>query len=355
MKKILLASTALVGAGALFAAASQPAQAFEVRLGGTVELEVRFSDNEDVSGEPDRGYAFKTDGDFAITGSDTSDTGILYGFRLDFIADGGDDDVAVDEAGLFFEGGFGRLELGSDDGAEDVMYLSAQSIAAGTGGIDGTLSAPDGAILIDVTDSSDATKVTYFTPRVAGFQFGVSFTPDTGDGNSDVITGDSNGDAENHVGVGLNYVGTFGGLDLGIAAVGSFGDFEGEDTDLFDDDEGDLESYAIGGTVGFAGLTFGAGYVHDEFADVDADAFDLGVAYGFGPVNTSLTGNYVDADDGGDSYIVVLSGDVQVLPGVTLRGDLAYTDFDTDADDDFFDDDDDEDAFSGIFAVLMSF
>ena len=54
------------------------------------------------------------------------------------------------------------------------------------------------------------TKATYFSPRFAGFQLGASLTPDTG-----IVSGtggcdtDNDGDFENVISYGVNYVGKF--------------------------------------------------------------------------------------------------------------------------------------------------
>ena len=84
-------------------------------------------------------------------------------------------DTSTDEAALFFSGNFGRWELGLEDGAEDVMFVGGPEAQAGTGGLDGD--APNLGV-IEMSDTDDAAKITYFTPRVAGFQLGASFTPD---------------------------------------------------------------------------------------------------------------------------------------------------------------------------------
>jgi hypothetical protein len=235
MKKTLLGSTAL--AGALVLAAPQ-AHALDVILGGFLGFEVigatedRLNGSFDKRGDDgrsDRGYQFATDTEVIVRAQGTTDGGTIYGAKIELEGDITTTQNA-DEVGLFFSGGFGRIELGADDGAEDVMMLDATTIAAGTGGIDGTIDVALGTS-VDINDSGDAVKATYFTPRVAGFQAGVSFTPDTGDqGDNERLTGNQNGNVQNVLGVALNYVGEFGWGDLGLSAGGGFGEGE-EDRD----------------------------------------------------------------------------------------------------------------------------
>jgi len=195
--------------------------------------------------------------------------------------------------------------------------LDAASIAAGTGGIDGDL--PINLTGAMIVDSGDAAKVTYFTPRVAGFQAGVSYIPDGGDDNED--EGAIDNDAENWFETGLNFVGEFAGLDVGLAAVGSFADAEAG---------GDIMSWQAGGTVGFAGLRFGASYGQDD-ADItggiarELDLITAGVGFGIGPANASVTYEYNDSDTLDEElHLFVLSADVGLMPGVVLKGDLGY-------------------------------
>ena len=170
---------------------------FEVVLGGSLETSVatasgdRLSDDED-----DRGYAFFTDAEIDIDAYATilDDVDIGASITLDANAD---ESVNADSAYLYTSNGFGTIEIGRTSGAEDDMALGADTIATGTGGIDG-----DTANLGDtqVENSGDAAKISYFTPRISGFQAGVSYTPDTGDEESD---NDDGFDLENHVGLGV--------------------------------------------------------------------------------------------------------------------------------------------------------
>jgi hypothetical protein len=56
-------------------------------------------------------------------GSCATQSGILYGSRIELEAGsdrGNESKAKVDGVGLFFSGNFGRIELGHEDGAEDV-------------------------------------------------------------------------------------------------------------------------------------------------------------------------------------------------------------------------------------------
>src|SRR3546814_18843321 len=60
-----------------------------------------------------------------------------------------------------------------------------------------------------------ATKITYFTPRLAGFQLGASFVPEYERDNNDLAAGDI---YKNGFAFGANFVETFGEFDIALAA-----------------------------------------------------------------------------------------------------------------------------------------
>ena len=119
-KKLLLGSTALVGAFALAA----PALAdIEVTLSGQVEFVGEAADDETIS--DGRGYFFAMDSETKIEAEGAADNGINYSAKveLEVDADGDGGDVNADETRLAFWGGFGRVEMGREDGAADTNSL----------------------------------------------------------------------------------------------------------------------------------------------------------------------------------------------------------------------------------------
>ena len=332
--------TALAGALLL---QSPQAWALDVVLGGSLGFEVigatknRLNGSFDKRGDDgrsDRGYQFSTDAEMVVRAEGETDAGLLYGAEITLEGDV-TTTAKADSVFLFFSGGFGRVELGASAGAEDNMRLAADTIAAGTGGIDGDLDTALGTEFA-VTDSGDAVKASYYTPRIAGFQAGVSFTPDTDDfGDNEVLSGNQNGEFENQVGFGLNFLDELDFGDLGLALVGSFGraeDVRDEETGLLESGDDDLASLGFGGLVGFGDLQLAGSYVR-AFEVGEGNLLSAGIAYAFGEVNLSLTYNgvFLDDDDEPDDAtrdVVVLSADTGLMPGVTLAADLGLALYD---------------------------
>ena len=143
--KLLLGSTALVSAGLLMSGAVQAQEArvggIEVVLGGFTEFGVAAGNKNTITnGGHDRSYTFYMDNELIIRANGATESGILYGSKVELeVGSGGigsSQSTAIDEVGLYFSGNFGRVELGREDGAEDVMYVGGEDAQAGTGGID---------------------------------------------------------------------------------------------------------------------------------------------------------------------------------------------------------------------------
>lgn len=279
MKKTLLASTALVGAALLAAPASAGTvgskDALSVTLGGTLWFSVSVYD-EDVSAGRGRGYRFGVnESEVYVKAQNTADNGITYGVDIELNA-GAADGSAADEAFAFLDSdSWGRLELGDQDDATNRMRLGSQNAHKGLGGPTGSLGttltlfgqsapAPYGGESIgaradwDNNVTGDATKAIYFTPRFSGFQLGASWTPDSGttSGTGGLVDADNDGDRENVLSLGANYVGKFGDVGVGISATGMWGD----DETATGAEDSDIEIWGVGGKIDFAGFTLGAHY-----------------------------------------------------------------------------------------------
>ncbi len=319
--KLLLGSTALVGAGFLLAGAPPAGAAgMQVKFSGNTEFEVLGATEDTLNETRNRNYSFFMDNQVDIEATATTDSGITYGSYLEIevgIGDGAaqNANVTVDEVNLFFSGNFGRVELGQQDGAEDVMFVGGEDAQSGTGGVDGDTA--NLATVINVRNTDDATKATYFTPRMAGFQLGASFTPDTTDNQGTK----NNSGVENSIGVGGNWVGAFGDIDLTLSAVGIVG--KGETIDDTNGSVGDVRDYSVGGLLGFGELSFGATW-GQLTKDDEARFINLGLEYSFGSASASLgySRNWIDDQD--NLNVFVVSADYGLMPGVTLEGDVSW-------------------------------
>lgn len=343
-KQVLLGSTALMGVAAF----AMPAQAgsvgskdaMSVTLGGELRFNTGFVD-QDVSAGRGRGYGFSVDeSEIKISAKNTADNGLEYGVSIELNA-AASDNSAADEAYAYINSDWGRIEMGDQDDASDRMAVHAYDILVGRQGADGdaddyiqfgtaTISAPG------FDSTSDDTKLTYFSPRIAGFQVGASLTPDSGvtSGTGGLTDTDNDGDFENVFGLGANWKGKFDEVEILVGVVGEFGDSE---TASGADTEGEIESVGVGANVTFAGFGFGAFYADlaekgisqaNRTAGRDAGSYyDLGVSYSTGPWGISLgyfSSTVSNVTGRADSDVELISLDVayDVAPGWELTGSL---------------------------------
>jgi outer membrane protein OmpU len=304
--------------------------------GGDID-NARF--DPDASTDPD----FFNDTEFHVLLAGKHDaTGIEYGARIELEGDTSRT-ANGDETWVYLRGGFGELRLGDEDGSADMdgAAVSAATLAAGTGGLDADVLDTFGAVrTIDPFGTSDATKIRYMSPAFAGFRIDASYTPnlseiDSGSDNGDLLaaTGVEAGEVVEGV---LAYKGKLGGLGLEASVGGLVGDIKDED----EVGGGDYWALQAGAVVEVFGVSFGGSYLTERVGGIDADAMTLGVGGEIGPVDVSLNyGQVLDSDgatlediETGESYEIVLSADVGLMPGLTLAGDIAY--FDNDAKDD---------------------
>ncbi len=144
-----------------------------------------------------------------FTGTGTTDGGLTATAVVKLDADNGN----IDEAYLTIAGGFGSINVGSDDNASNMHGNK------GTGGGYGGLGYYDtggytpASIGGPPNGGGDALGIRYSTPSIGGFQAGVSFQPETGQTTATSAKNDSN-----MIAVGANFSGDFAGTSVTVGA-----------------------------------------------------------------------------------------------------------------------------------------
>ena len=368
MKKGLLGSTALIGATALMAGAAGAAEAPTWKLTGNANFQIYNIDQNflaftsatgTISGFPatlvtatilpvasgqhqDHGWYFGVDeAELQLNVSGTADNGLSYGFKIEINANTTDGAVA-DEARLELSGSWGTLQLGDEDGAEDIMNYGGEDLMGATGGFDGDFD----DVLIRVRrviggvdamgiapsyptiagDTGDATKVTYYSPRFSGFQVGASVTPQPS------LAGDNfkmdSGLFEDHYGIGANYDNSFGDLRIRASAVYSAASSTITGVE-------DISAWSVGGIVGFGAFSVGANYTDNGDSvsvwgpNVESSYWDVAASFETGPIYLSagyFASERTISNDGapGDSTFttVSLTADYSVAPGLGVYAEI---------------------------------
>ena len=359
MKKILLGTTGLVGAALLATAAS--AETPKVTLGGFSDFQAGYANGADALGQ-DGDVAFRNDNEISVRVDGKTDAGLGYGavieLEADQSADINNEGINASRTFTYLEGGWGRVEMGGNKSAASTMRVDASTLAVATGGINGdwgqfinpsvsgaAVAPSSGGFITSaglqvehgVTDFAgdqstyNATKITYYSPRWAGFQLGVSYTPDVDAKGQDTgFAVDTFGDAWE---AGLGYETQFGD-NTKLAVSGTY---------LFADNEGlagsdDLQGWNVGALLGIWGFNFAGSYgdwtdgsIGIAAAGAEGDYWTAGVGYDMGAIGLSAT--YLDSTleaAGGDNDFsnLVLGADYKLAPGLTPYAEVALFEYD---------------------------
>jgi len=323
MKKALLSTTALIAASAIGAVAASPASAenekISLRLGGYMEQWIGYSSQDDVVGTDTSGPINASDTEVWFLGKTTLDNGISFGVNIQLEGNSNPGDQ-IDESYLTIGGDFGLVYIGDENSAQYKMQYSAPDVGIGANSGDQTIWAaytgaaagsyfrgPFGSTYVEAARANDVFRLSYFSPRFSGFQFGASYAPADQQDTSGAI--DLDADLHNGISFGANFVESFNGVD--VAVSGGYG--------RWDNPVGsDPEVYNLGLSIGFSGFTVGGSYANqtDDTTVGDAEGWDIGVSYATGPWGVSVIYYHGERDGGGDA----LKADID-----TIMGSVAYT------------------------------
>jgi predicted porin len=296
MKRALLGTTALIGASLGATAPATAESPIQLSVGGffrTAYLVVLDDDNSQPdSFNPEPGDDKAEDGVFSdaevhFVGRTVLDNGLEVGARVEL--EGEDDaDDQIDEAWIWFAGGFGEVRIGSDD---EALANSCVLPPGGTAnfsafspnqwGANSLNELPFGNVsnsaCTGVDDRGDAQKIIYFSPLFHGFQLSASYTPNPdaerhGDGvgahtgmppkgfDDDFFDPDSDADSDASVYLTYSYQGRDWGLTWGGGASWEIGT---GNSDFFNFSDQDF--YQTGLTVDIGRFSIGGAfeYYHD--------------------------------------------------------------------------------------------
>jgi len=347
MKKVLLGTSAI----ALACAFASPAAAaeWEVKVGGYSNQAIGYGNsNPDFGiasdGTPVPGAKGSFDGVDVLSNTEvfflpsiTLDNGVKFGMNIQL--EGNTSGDQIDESYMYITGSFGEIDIGSENSAGYKMTYAAPSVAKvpinsgsmsawipfDVGGSDlfrGTL----GSSFIEVGENNDSQRITYYTPRIAGFQIGASYARDGKQDSSSATDSDTN--LHDIFDVGANYVNTFG--DFNVAISGRYGTASAPGAK-------DPEVWSAGAQLGYAGFTIGGAYAKSaKSGNQNGYSWDAGASYETGPWAFSgeyFYGRNVDNDhtSSKETYKAAeLAANYKLAKGVTLFGFGAWVDYNGD-------------------------
>ncbi|WP_431282645.1 porin [Humitalea sp. 24SJ18S-53] len=358
MRKLLLGTTA-VAAAALFGAHDASAQtAPTVRIGGyfgTAWFNVQdTADKAAVVANPAAGQPanatrtfgrdqndFYTDFEIQVFVTGKAANGLVYGatmeLQMDNVGAGSPGTTLdVDEAYAFVSTPtLGTIRFGDEDSAANLLQVRAPMIAGmGSDGVwdeglrpsSSGLRATNGSspsLLTAINDGSDSSKIIYLSPQFYGFDAGVSYAPNAGEGERYYLgtafqpTGPAAAQGavgqrdrtttRNEVSYGLRYRGTFSGVGIAAGFGGMF-----------------MDPATIGAVTGGAAQTTGTAL--NNLRQITAYTVGLNLsAYGFTVGGEYTWGNYALQSVGRTALPRTLNGSSHYVVSATYTtGALAF-------------------------------
>ncbi|BDG75141.1 porin [Roseomonas fluvialis] len=265
---------------------------------------------------------FRNDMELNVFIDGRSANGMTYGAVFEFqmdnvVATAGDGTtVSFDEMyGFISMPNLGTLRFGQEDNAASLLQVRAPASAALGGDaewdefiVQTGLADSSPYIISGINDGNDATKIIYLSPQFAGFDFGLSYAFNSGEGERTNVEGstttaqrDRTG-LENEISAAIRYRGTFGavGVQAGVGAMwadppklnaagtafGAIGNPRAQS----------VNAYTVGASITAYGFGFGGEYTWGQYrgasvgrtavnAGVDgASHYALGITYTMGPV-----------------------------------------------------------------------
>ncbi len=251
MKKTLLISTAI--ALALPFTAEQASAAVvegktpRLQLSGELSPQFHFLKNKKREANNGKGFGQHlaiedSRVNFDVLGKTDALGGLEYGFLAGMALDTNESNN-IEEARISLKNQLGTVIIGDTRGVDDFMAVGPWKVMGGTGGgIYGNMTSsyqPTSGVRFSgdlVNTPKDATKINYITPRYAGFQAGITYTPNSAhDGSAKLFSHSNSGRVTQHffpaqpfdqrqVGMGVNYKNTFqNGLNVQVSLTGLYG------------------------------------------------------------------------------------------------------------------------------------
>jgi outer membrane protein OmpU len=319
------------------AAEIRPMGALDIELGGEAAFLAPLGHLKEKVGDKSGHYDFATDMSIELhIRAEDETTGLSYGASMELEADT-DTVEAADEVWAFVEGGFGEFRFGDDDGVTENMAIAGFTVAIGSGGTDGDFI--DTPVVNYLTNTSDSTKAIYYSPEIAGFQVGLSYSPHGESEGTDIGSTDDGG-LDDFIEAGLAYTGAIGVVDLQGSLVGGYGKFN----DVDDNADSDVRGVMAGAAVTLAGFSVAGGLGTERVGEIDLSWYNVGVAYEAEPVTVSINFGHCfaceqdDQDHDLEAYNLVLGAELAIAPGLTTSLEISFFEESRfDEDDDRFD------------------
>ena len=319
MNKLLIGTATI----ALFASPALAAP-MGVTVGGYYNAVVY---NQDVDEAGTRDIGIHNDNEIIFKGKGKLNNGLEVGFQVQLEGEGAADTTGdtedgssskkkvdfIDENYIYIKGDFGKIEVGAENNAAYKQQVAAPT-PFGWKTYDnnfktwGEISNFDKPLMDGI--DSDALKINYYSPKVNGFQFAYSMTPDTSDKNGDTGLYEASGDGE-ATAYGIKYSGEIGGMKV----QASYGVNELDEDPL----EDAKEDTAFGLSISSGNFTIGGNTATIERDGDETDILHYGIEYKLSEASKIGLIIHDQEEANGDQLdILAVGGSTKLGGGTTL-------------------------------------
>ncbi len=327
------------------------AEPISLSIGGRSHHGVAIVDNDALPNKDD--VVISNDVQLTFKGSTTLDSGIEVSMSV--TVEGEDVSDQADSSYLELEGSFGAIRVGNDKLASRKMATFAPYASFFYGIADaywhGSFNHPTSDATTGVWHNTyadagvgDTAALSYYSPRIQGFQFGISYTPEADtEAKSGSVHSREGGDAW---GAGVNYYGAVGDAGVALSMGYASKDVPAVTAEAaVQPSPGDVGSKAVDAEPGRTVTEFGAGLsvsmsgfsIGSTYSSMDPDSdaddlvqYDLGLMYGEGV--WAVSANYGNKKQDGvvDTDFMRLMGSYNLGPGIDVVGVLGNDSHDND-------------------------
>ncbi len=354
MKKLLYGTTALVAAGMLSTGA-YAADPIEISVGGYFAAGFAMMSQDDGVGQAaanTRDHSISREGEIWFTGSSTLDNGVTVGVNVQLEAETCGDQI--DESFIWFEGSFGKLQIGAENGAAQGLNVGVPKPTNFFWGVNSAVmafvsgggNAVGNYIQYGNEFDGDQEKFTYYTPVLGGAQFGVSYTPDNkeiGVAGATGAIGNRTVDPDNNVGqqseimsIGARWTGDLGGAGIRIGGGYMKGNLE-----VSAAGSEDRDAWGAGVSISWNQFNFGTHYLTDDGGtsgdNTDRADWTVGANYSMGPWQFGVeygVGSLEAGAGGGEDETTAFAVGVNygLGGGVSVQAEIQWWDIDDNLD-----------------------
>lgn len=343
MKKFLYGTTALAAVGFLAMGGAQAAEPLKLTVGGNMQEWFGLVKHEKDAEQKFNRLGINTDNEITFKARSVLDNDLeAEAFaRVDVynnnVGPGNNLSVGLEEQWVSLGGPFGKVYAGAKDSTNKSLHNQPVDYGIGYGDVNIWTKTPTANLTSNLLKGArDRTSfepiannmpmVGYISPRLAGLQLGLSYSPNPG-----LLGTNSEKDstATHHWDATLAYARELNGVSVGVD--GGYGTHDLGTTANNDK----VKAWNGGLKIGYAGFTLGASYLQLEFPGAnknDGNGWNTGIAYANGPWGVSYTyfqetrqGTVGGNDEKFATHLV--SSKYSLGPGVDLKASLFHGKF----------------------------